>query len=853
MATELKSYTIVPDSLYVERKADLQLHSIVEAMQRPGYVLVSRQMGKTNLLLRTKRKWDNSRDLYVYIDMSNIDETEKECFQSLIDTAIDTHEDVLGKVRERIQDLRRTNITKSAVQAHNEELRALLSVIEGKLVFILDEIDSLTRTSFSDNVFSQIRSVYFSRINYPVLEKLTYVLSGVVEPTEIIKNPKISPFNIGEKILLDDFSHDEYMTFVKKAGLETFGNDVLERIYYWTGGNPRMTWDVCYELQHKTNLTTETVDTLVKKMYLTSFDLAPVDAIRTLVKEDRDLRDAIVQLAYDKGNALSDKIKSKLYLAGIVNYYDNDVRIKNRIIKESLSLSWLQKVEEEEKGLLTYAIELHGKGFYSDSLERFEIYLKNNDFPDENAPYYYYYMGSCCYHLKNYEKSLHYFTIAPIDPKASLLDYRSENFLSGADCLKLGEYADSLVYFDNVMQGDTRDWYYYSAKLNSLAARTRLAKGNTAKLEEVEKEYKEILSLSEEPGIEGVKLYAAYQLASMYSSKDKEESARLYDQALSFASETDKPRILSEKFYVVADDDKPALLNELVASIEYIETLTDTLEPDKALGIDEDVLTHVLFIIYSYAHDFWGLVNKKIALLPYTYGDCLFNIFQQSFNHSTELFGEGASRLIGELYDNLGVPEQSVSAENVLEVYKFNSFLHYTADNAQEYLTHLRITVENIDSFGLLVARTYAWGLFEQKNYRAIINELDWIPDRYHEGISHQDAVTRALFEYSLLMSYYSTDDRIHAHDMANLILSYVEEEIRLASERNQDTLTQVRDAALQILSILRNREPVRSTKTYGRNERVKVRYLHDGHEDTKKYKQVEDDLKKGICIIVEE
>ena len=62
MSYKLKSYTIVPDSLYVERKADLQLHGIVEAMQRPGYVLVSRQMGKTNLLLRAKRKWENSRD-----------------------------------------------------------------------------------------------------------------------------------------------------------------------------------------------------------------------------------------------------------------------------------------------------------------------------------------------------------------------------------------------------------------------------------------------------------------------------------------------------------------------------------------------------------------------------------------------------------------------------------------------------------------------------------------------------------------------------------------------------------------------------------------------------------------------
>jgi hypothetical protein len=853
MATELKSYTIVPDSLYVERKADIQLHSIIEAMQRPGYVLVSRQMGKTNLLLRAKRKWENSRDLYVYIDMSNIDETEKECFQSLIDTAIDTHEDVLGKVRERIQELRRTNITKSAVQAHNEELRLLLGAIDGKLVFILDEIDSLTRTSFSDNVFSQIRSVYFSRINYPVLEKLTYVLSGVVEPTDIIKNPKISPFNIGEKILLDDFSHLEYMSFIQKTGLDTLGDTVLERIYYWTGGNPRMTWDVCYELQNRTSITVETVDTLVKTMYLTTFDKAPVDTIRNLVKEDRDLRDAIIQLVYDKGNALSDKIKSKLYLAGIVNYYDDDVRVKNRIIKDSLSLSWLQKIEEEEKGLLTYAIELHGKGFYADSLNRFETYLKNNDFPEENAPYYYYYMGSCCYHLKDYKQSLHFFTIAPIGPKMSLFDYRNENFLSGADCLKLGKYAESLAFFNNVMRGDERDWYYYSSKLNSLSAKMRLSNGDADKLEEVEKEYRDILALPEEPGIDGVKLYAAYQLAGLFSGKDNEEAARLYDQAMALAAETDKPRILSDKFYVVAENDKPALLKELVSSVERIQSLTDTLEPDKALGIDEEVLAQALFLIYSYTPDSWDAVRGKMELLPYTYCDSLFIVFQQSFIHPTELFGEGASRLIGELHDILISQEQKISDDNYLEVFKYNAFLRYTDDGAREYLTHLRNSSKSVDSIGLLVVRSYAWRLFDQKDYRSIINEFDWILDRYNESLSHQDAVPRALFEYCLLMSYFLTGDRIHAQDIATLILTYIDEEIKIASERNKDTLTQIKDAARQVLARLRSREPVRNVRTYGRNDRVKVKYLQSGSVVIKKYKQAEDDLKKGRCIVVEE
>ena len=210
-------------------------------------------------------------------------------------------------------------------------------------------------------------------------------------------------------------------------------------------------------------ITVEIVDELIKRLYLTAFDKAPIDTIRNLVKEDRDLRDAIIQLFYEKGSTLSDKIKSKLYLSGIVNYSDNDVKIKNRIIKESLSLSWLQKVEEEEKGLLTYAIELHRKGLYHESIQKFETYLVNNDFPEENASVYYYYMGSCYYHLKEFEKSLQHLTLKPFDVKLSNADYRKENFLCGADCLKLGRYDEALVFFDNVMKEGSKDWFYYSS------------------------------------------------------------------------------------------------------------------------------------------------------------------------------------------------------------------------------------------------------------------------------------------------------------------------------------------------------------------------------------------------------
>ncbi len=67
MTKILKPYTIIPPDLYVQRDADRQIKNIIKDMGRPGYVLVSRQMGKTNLLLNAKRKLETPNDVYSII------------------------------------------------------------------------------------------------------------------------------------------------------------------------------------------------------------------------------------------------------------------------------------------------------------------------------------------------------------------------------------------------------------------------------------------------------------------------------------------------------------------------------------------------------------------------------------------------------------------------------------------------------------------------------------------------------------------------------------------------------------------------------------------------------------------
>lgn len=106
MPKVLKPYTIIPSNLYVHRDADRQVKNIIKDMGRPGYVLVSRQMGKTNLLLNAKRELESTDDVFVYIDLSNPFLNAKDCFENIIDTAIETNDEKFEEAQKIIQERR---------------------------------------------------------------------------------------------------------------------------------------------------------------------------------------------------------------------------------------------------------------------------------------------------------------------------------------------------------------------------------------------------------------------------------------------------------------------------------------------------------------------------------------------------------------------------------------------------------------------------------------------------------------------------------------------------------------------------------------------------------------------------
>ena len=123
----------------------------------------------------------------------------------------------------------------------------VLTQIPERIAIFIDEIDSTLSLAFTDDFFAAIRVIYNQRANHPEYDRLTFVLLGVVAPTDLIKDRNRTPFNIGQAIDLCEFSRTDAQAL--EVGLERFrpgqGALILDRIFYWTSGHPYLTQKLC--------------------------------------------------------------------------------------------------------------------------------------------------------------------------------------------------------------------------------------------------------------------------------------------------------------------------------------------------------------------------------------------------------------------------------------------------------------------------------------------------------------------------------------------------------------------------------------------------------------------------------
>lgn len=861
----LKPYTIIPSHLYVKRDADRQLLNIIEDMGRPGYVLVSRQMGKTNLLLNAKREAETPNDIFVYIDLSNPFNSAKECFENIIDTILDIKSETLEEVASEIMKNRSNASDVPAHKQHISELRKIIQVISGKLVIILDEIDALTKTAYSDRIFSQIRSNYFTRVNFPELERLTYILSGVAEPSEIIKDSKISPFNIGQKIFLNDFDFDEFLIFAKNAKLN-LSKELLTHIYSWTNGNPRITWDVCSEIENTqlSEVTPELVDEIIRKLYLTSYDKPPIDNIRELIKADSELRNAIVEIEYKKGKTVSDRIKSKLYLAGIINYSNEDIKIKNEVINKAINLDWITSINEEEKGLVKIALEHFEKGEFAQCLNSFKRFLQGNAFPISEGSLYYYYMGYSAYRISLLDEALEHLENTDFDEEDETRMFYLSHNLKGLLHLYLGDYEMSLKNYKIVLSREKKDEIYARALVNFGSA--SLQSDNEAHIKDAKAIFTEIVdgnsidsSKVDVNFLNEVKSISLYNLALIAKMKgDVERTISYYKQAVSIAPTTLKPKIILSYISVLeSQNDKAELLQVLVNLIDSAEINLEDIDLDKPMNFHYEQFKEVVVQIIAVDND---ELYKKAKLILRTHGSkCLAeNLYEIAIYCINENLGiKTAIKILDEIYENRDNLDYAADKDILFKSLKLLSFFSSSKDNLKVVSEYIQLfqnyRSESIDFIDIENFAHYIYLLIENKEYDKALKHVELIKS-YKRETSEQFLINFLVIHNLELNIHISQSNELKSKATAEQIIEMANDSKIVkhkSSLLGKDGLSVIRANAENILKPVSSlKHPMIRERKIGRNEKITVRYS-SGKTKRAKYKYLKPEIESGECIII--
>lgn len=251
------------------------------------------------------------------------------------------------------------------------------SFVQNRLVIFIDEINAVRSLPFStDEFFAGIRSCYNRRTEDPDYYRLTFCLLGVAAPADLIRDVRTSPFNIGRRIELRDFTFEEALHLA--TGFDLLSNpqsqisrpsprarQLLNRVLYWTDGHPYMTQRLCravageiekragngvggdLQSRRERNASIRDIDRICREIFSARDDQDSDDNLafvrNRLLRGEQDTADLLdlyrqIRAGWRVRDDEADALCAALRLTGAIKTVGGYFRVRNRILSSDIRL-----------------------------------------------------------------------------------------------------------------------------------------------------------------------------------------------------------------------------------------------------------------------------------------------------------------------------------------------------------------------------------------------------------------------------------------------------------------------------------------------------------------------------------
>lgn len=343
---------------YVNRQAD---HDLYDGLKQGDfcYLLNSRQMGKSSLTVRAAARLRQEGVSVSVLDLTAIGQnlTAEQWYGGLLG-----HVGRQLKLRGELQAFWTAHAGLGPLERWMHAIREMvLPRCSGQVVIFVDEIDAVRSLPFStDEFFAAIRECYNRRTEDTELLRLAFCLIGVATPSDLIRDPRTTPFNIGRRIELCDFTEADAAPLAQGLGRqEPLAGQMLKRVLYWTGGHPYLTQQLCRAVaEDATVVRASGVDRICQELFLSARARERDDNLifvrqRILLAEDRagvlDLYERVRRHKRVRDDETNPRV-SELRLAGITRVVEGYLWVRNRIYYRVFDQEWvLANVPDAEK------------------------------------------------------------------------------------------------------------------------------------------------------------------------------------------------------------------------------------------------------------------------------------------------------------------------------------------------------------------------------------------------------------------------------------------------------------------------------------------------------------------------